>query len=95
MSDTLSHRKSVTLTQAELELIELARETGTPWNEALVRLRGQEATRSEAATLHALIGLALTKLGDEVALRDYELLAASRDDEDEAFDAAMRRRGRR
>lgn len=95
MSDTLSQRKSVTLTPAELELIELAREAGTPWNEALIRLQGRDATRSEAATLHALIGLALTKLGDEVALKDYELLAASRDEEDEAFDAALRHRRRR
>lgn len=93
--DTLSSRKSVTLTPAELELIELAREAGTSWNEALVRLRGPDATRSEAATLHALIGLALTKLGDEVAMRDYEQLAASRDDEDEAFDTALRQRRRR
>lgn len=85
----------MTLTPAELELIELAREAGTSWNEALVRLRGAEATRSEAATLHALIGLALAKLGDEVAMRDYEQLAASRDEEDEAFDAALRRRRRR
>jgi hypothetical protein len=93
--DTVSSRKSVTLTPAELELIELAREAGTSWNDALVRLRGPESTRSEAATLHALIGLALAKLGDEVAMRDYEQLAASRNDEDEAFDAALRHRRRR
>jgi hypothetical protein len=39
-------------------------------------------------------GLALTALGEQVALYDYEHLAASRDAEDDEYEAAMRRRSR-
>ncbi|HCU49884.1 MAG TPA: hypothetical protein DGG94_08810 [Micromonosporaceae bacterium] len=85
-------RKTVPLTSQEAELIERAREAGTPQHEAFVKLLGKAPTRSEAATLRALVGLALHQLGEEVALSDYERLAASRDAEDEAFDKAMRRR---
>jgi hypothetical protein len=87
-------RKTVPLSPHEVALIERARQAGTPQYEALVRLVGEGATRSEAATMHALVSFALTALGEQVALYDYEQLAASRDDEDAQYEAVMRRRTR-
>jgi hypothetical protein len=87
-------RKSVPLTAEEAALIERARQIGTPQHEALVRLVGESATRSEASTMHALISFALTALGEQIAMYDYEQLAASQDAEDEAYKAAIRRRTR-
>jgi hypothetical protein len=86
-------RKSVPLTNQEAILVERARAGGVQ-HEALVRLVGAEVPASEAATLHALIAFALNALGDQIALHDYEQLAASRDDEDEQYGQAMRRRVR-
>src|SRR5947208_1838787 len=87
-------RKTVPLAPHEAAFIERARRAGTPQHEALVRLVGEGATKSEAATMHALVSFALTALGEQVALYDYEQLAASRDDEDAAYESAMRRRAR-
>lgn len=93
MMDAIT-RKTVPLTRQEAVLIERAREAGTPLHRALVEIVGESAVRSEAATLHALVAFALTALGEQVALHDYEQLAAARDDEDKAYSAAMRRRVR-
>jgi hypothetical protein len=87
-------RKTVPLTCAEMDLIELARTEGTPYHAALTLLAGPEAARSDAATLHALVAFGLTTLGEQVALHDYGQLAASHDAEDTAYAAALRRRKR-
>jgi hypothetical protein len=84
----------VALSPQEVALIERARQAGTPQHEALVRLVGEGATKSETATMHALVSFALTALGEQVGLYDYEQLAAARDTEDEAYRAAIRRRTR-
>jgi hypothetical protein len=87
-------RKTVPLSSQEAALIEHARTSGTPLHRALVELGGESATRSEAATLHALVSFALTALREQAALHDYEQLAAARDEEDAAYATAMRRRVR-
>lgn len=83
-------RKTVPVEPAELDKVRLAMQDGTPWHAALLRRCGAGAGRSEAATLQALIGIALDTLGEDVAEREYALLAASRDSEDEAYDQAVR-----
>jgi hypothetical protein len=87
-------RKTVPLSAPEAALVERARTAGTPQHDALVRLVGGEVPGSEAATLHALIGVALTALGEQIALADYAELAASRDSEDEEHETLMRGRVR-
>ena len=87
-------RKTVPLTPQEVALLELTRAGGTPEHMALVRLVGAEVATSEAATLHALLAFALSALGEQIALDDYEKLAAARDAEDEAHERTMRRRVR-
>jgi hypothetical protein len=87
-------RKTVPLTGEEAALVERAREAGTAQHAALVRLAGEDVSRSEAATLHALVRFALTRLGEEIAMHDYEQLAAARDAEDEEYERSMRRRTR-
>jgi hypothetical protein len=93
MSET-TIRKTVPLTGQEAALVERARTHGTPQHEALIRLVGSDVPRSDAATLHALLAFALNALGEQIALDDYEQLAASRDTEDEGYERAMRRRVR-
>jgi hypothetical protein len=87
-------RKTVPLTPEEAALIDLARRAGTPQHRALVHLAGADAARSEAATLHALVSFALTALGEQIALDDYERLAAAKDEEDAQYEETMRRRTR-
>ncbi len=87
-------RKTVPLTSDEASLIEQARTAGTPYHTALTQLVGADVTRSEAATLRALVTYGLEALGEQVALDGYAQLAASRDAEDEAYAATMRRRNR-
>jgi len=87
-------RKSVPLTGREADLIQRAREAGTPQHDALVRLVGGDIGGSEAATLRALLTIGLHALTEELALDDYERLAASRDAEDDQFETTMRRRVR-
>lgn len=87
-------RKTVPLTSREAALVERARTAGTPQHQALTRLVGAEVASSEAATLHALVAFGLTALGEQIALDDYEQLAASRDDEDAEYEQTMRRRVR-
>jgi hypothetical protein len=89
-----STRKTVPLSGAEASLIEHARTRGTPYRAALIRLAGEDAARSEAATLHALVALGLNALGEQVALDGYAELAESRNAEDEAYAAMLRRRER-
>ena len=87
-------RKTVPLTGAEVSVIDQARISGTPYHAALTQLVGEDATRSEAATLHALIAYGLSALGEQVALDSYAKLAESRDAEDEEYAALLRRRNR-
>lgn len=93
MADTIA-RKTVPLTSQEAAFLERARQAGTPQYEALVRLAGEAVTRSEAATLHALIAYAVNAIGEEVAMRDYEQLAAAQDEDDRGYAVAMRQRVR-
>jgi hypothetical protein len=87
-------RKTVPLTSAEASTIEQARTKGTPFHAALTELVGEDAARSEAATLHALVAYGLQALGEQVALDAYAKLAESRDAEDEEYSAVLRRRDR-
>jgi hypothetical protein len=84
----------VPLSGAEAFVIEQARTKGTPFYAALTELIGEDAVRSEAATLHALVAYGLHALGEQVALDGYARLAESRDAEDEEYSAALRRRDR-
>ena len=93
MADAIA-RKTVPLTSAEVTLVEQARTAGTPYHAALAQLVGEDAARSEAATLHALVAYGLSALGEQVALDGYAQLAASRDAEDEQYAAMLRRRTR-
>ena len=93
MADPIT-RKTVPLTGAEAAVIEQARTTGTPYHAALSQLIGEDAARSEAATLHALVAYGLNALGEQVALDSYEQLAASRDAEDEEYASTLRGRVR-
>jgi hypothetical protein len=87
-------RKTVPLTAREAALVDRARSQGTPHHEALVRLVGGDIGSSEAATLHALLAFALSALAEQIALDDYEQLAASRDADDQEYARTMRRRVR-
>ena len=82
------------LTGVEAAIIDQARTAGTPYHAALAQLIGEDVTRSEAATLHALVSYGLNALGEQVALDSYAQLAASRDTEDEQYAAMLRRRTR-
>lgn len=85
----MSIRKAVPLSAAELAEIEHARSTGL-----LQAVAGQEAARSEAAALHALLRLGLERLRERGAEVGYAALAAAQDEEDAAFHAALRGRRR-
>jgi hypothetical protein len=87
-------RKTVPLSSAEAFVIEQARTKGTPFHAALTALIGEDAARSEAATLHALVAYGLRALGEQMALDGYAKLAESRDAEDEEYSAVLRRRDR-
>ena len=87
-------RKTIPLTEEELALVDRARVAGTPQHAAMVRVAGEDVSRSKAATLHALVKFALTALGEEIAMHDYEQLAAARDADDEEYERSMRRRSR-
>lgn len=93
--NTETVRKSVPLTRDELNLLETARNQGSPAYNALIELLGDdEATRSEAAILHAAITLGVATLRERISEKGYAALAAMQDDEDRAYHAAMRRRPR-
>jgi hypothetical protein len=87
-------RKSVPLTPDEQAALTQARTDGTPVHDALTELAGPDATRSEAATLQALLHLGLTAVKERVQDHGYAALAAMQDDEDRAYEAAMRKRVR-
>ena len=87
-------RKSVPLTKDELAALEAARTNGTPVNDALTELVGPEAVRSEATTLQALIHLGFNVVKERAMDHGYAALAASQNQEDRDYEAAMRRRVR-
>lgn len=82
-------RKAVPLTDEELAAVERARAGA-----ALTALAGAESTRSQAAALHALVALGLQRVRDHDLATGYAALAATRDDEDRAYAAAIRGRRR-
>lgn len=86
--------KSVPLTREELASLEAARTDGTAVYDALAELIGPEATRSEAATLKALIHLGFTVVKERAMDNGYAAHAASQDQEDRGYEAAMRKRVR-
>jgi hypothetical protein len=85
----MTARKAVPLSADEVAAVERVRTGG-----ALAELAGQGAVRSEAAALHALVMLGLAQVNEHSQLEGYAALAASQDDEDRAFAAAMRGRRR-
>ncbi|HXT90112.1 MAG TPA: hypothetical protein VN714_12740 [Trebonia sp.] len=87
-------RKSVPLTPDEQAALDAARAEGNPVHDALTELAGPAATRSEAATLQALLHLGLNAVRERAQDHGYAALAAEQDDEDRAYHAAMRRRPR-
>lgn len=87
-------RKSVPLAPDEQAALAQARTDGTPVHDALTELAGLDATRSEAATLQALLHLGLRAVKDRVEEHGYAALAAARTEEDRAFHRAMRARRR-
>lgn len=87
-------RKSVPLTPDEAALVSDARTEGSATHDALTELLGPDATRSEAATLQALVHLGATVVKERAMDHGYAALAAMRDDEDRAYEAAMRKRVR-
>jgi hypothetical protein len=87
-------RKSVPLTADEAALVNAARTEGSAAHDALIELLGPDATRSEAATLQALVHLGVTVVRERARDHGYAALAAAQTDEDRAFHAAMRRRPR-
>lgn len=82
-------RTPVPLTAAELEAIERARAGGS-----LVELAGEGSIKSQAAALHALVVLGLERVHEREMEHGYAALAASQDEEDRAYRAAVRRRPR-
>jgi hypothetical protein len=82
-------RKAVPLDQAELDAVDQARTGGV-----LAELAGEDAARSEAAALHALVLLGLQAVRERQELHGYAAMAANLDDEDRAYYAAMRNRPR-
>lgn len=87
-------RKSVPLSPDELDALNAARTEGTTEHDALTELAGPAATRSEATTLAALLALGFTVVRDKANENGYAALAAEQDDEDRAYEAAMRKRVR-
>lgn len=87
-------RKSVPLTPDELDALNAARTEGTTEHDALTELAGPGATRSEAATLAALLALGIGAVRERAMDHGYAALAAEQDDEDRAYEAAMRKRVR-
>jgi hypothetical protein len=87
-------RKTVPITADELAMLDASRTEGSDAYAAVTELLGPDATRSEAATLHGVLALGLSVIQDRIAEHGYAALAAAQDDEDRAYQAAMRRRRR-
>jgi hypothetical protein len=85
-------RKTVPLSAGEVAELEAARTDGTVEHAALTELAGD--ARSESAVLHALVALGIRSVQERVLEKGYAALAASQDEEDEAYHAAMRGRRR-
>lgn len=82
-------RKAVPLDDDDLVAIDAARTGGI-----LAELAGEDAARSEASALHALVILGLRAVRERQELHGYAAMAANLDDEDRAYYAAMRTRRR-
>jgi hypothetical protein len=87
-------RKMVPLSPDEVAELDAARTEGTMEHTSLTELAGTGADRSEAATLHALVALGLRTVHARALEHGYAALAASQDDEDDAYRSAMRGRRR-
>jgi len=84
-------RKAVPVTDDELALLVASRTEGSAANAAAIELLGPDAVRSEAAILHGVLALGLSVVKDRITDRDYAALSAAQDDEDHAYQAALRR----
>jgi hypothetical protein len=85
-------RKTVALTGEELATVEAARTQGSSAYNALVELIGPAATRSETATIQALVQLGVNVVKEKAMTSGYAALAAMQNDEDRAYHATARRR---
>ena len=89
MLENMTTRKAVPLSTAEIAAVDAARTGGV-----LAELAGENAVRSESAALHALVVMGLAQVNEAEQARGYAALAASQDDEDRAYAAALRGRVR-
>ncbi|GEL26066.1 hypothetical protein PSU4_50200 [Pseudonocardia sulfidoxydans NBRC 16205] len=88
------HRKTVPLTQNELDALASARTAGTALHKALTDYAGLTAARSVASTLHAIFALGLAELDRRALAHGYDELAAEDDVERHAYIASVRSRRR-
>src|SRR5262245_59166648 len=89
-------RKSVTLSEAELALLEVLREQGSVERSAWRALTGEDPTRlSESAVLSQLIRLGREVVIDQVLADGYTELVATADADDAAYQRAVRAGRRR
>lgn len=88
---TTKTRKSISLSNDEIERIDRIEQDGLR-REALLRYAGH--VDSETALLHALLIRGLEAIEREADEDAYALLAETQDDEDLAFNQAMRTRRR-
>lgn len=85
-------RKPVPLSPVEVELLTRLRTAGSWQHETLRRVAGDDAVTSEASTLHALVDLGFQRLSDLALELGYDTIAHEHDGEDDAYEAALRRR---
>lgn len=89
-------RKTVPVTEEGTAAVERVREPASAYRQALAELLGIElsANPSEAEVLQALVEAGRIAVEQKVMVTGYAALAASRDDEDRAYERAMRSRRR-
>ncbi|MFC9140911.1 hypothetical protein ACFTWM_03050 [Streptomyces bacillaris] len=90
-------RKSVPLRDEEIAALERIADPDSPERAALVRLTHTfaQASPAESVIMQTLVSLGVKAVKDEMEAAAYEELAAAADDEDRAYEAAVRSRGRR
>lgn len=79
----VAQRKPLPFTERDLRDLDLIRQTGSPQHRAVVALLGRELPGSEAATLHALLEIALQAVAERAREDGYRRLAESRTGEDD------------
>lgn len=90
-------RRSVRLDALVEETLERVRHNDTPENRALRQVTGihVDDDTSEAEVLRALLNAGRLAVQEKVMENGYTALAAARDEEDRAYEAAVRARGAR